>query len=292
VNSSEIDTQHSRPITLPQGEVWYRDVGMGPPIVFIHGLFLNGNIWKDVVAGLRNHRRCIVPELPLGAHTCPMNPNADLSPAGTAKLISDFLEALNLRDVTIVGLDFGGVVAQLVAARFNTHVSKLVLTNCDALEVFPAKGFGYLKWLPRLPGAMWVLGKLMYHVGALRLHKTSFAVFAKHPIPDKQLLEWVQPLAQSRGIRHDVKKMLRGISTSLTLSLPSEIRRTGIPTLLAWGTEDTVFSLDLADRLRTAIGNNAHLVEIPGAKTFVPFDAPQQLAATIATFTARQTTPS
>ncbi len=63
MNSSE-----DKSVTLPQGRVTYRDVGAGPTIVFVHGLFLNGTIWDKTVERLTSHRRCIVPELPLGAH--------------------------------------------------------------------------------------------------------------------------------------------------------------------------------------------------------------------------------
>jgi len=272
--------------TLAQGTVSYRDKGTGPAIVFVHGLFLNGTIWDKTIERLTSHRRCIVPELPLGAHTTPLNKGVDLSLTGVAQLVADFLEELNLDNVTLVGLDFGGVIAQIVAARHNDRVSRLVLTNCDALEVCPAKGFGYLTWLPRVPFATWILGKLMHHVGPLRRHETSFAAFAKTPLPDAQLKDWVRPMAVSSGVRRDVKKLLRSIDVKLTLALPAELSSAGTSVLLAWGSEDALFSMDLAQRLAAAIGSNAFLTEIPDAKTFVPHDAPKALASTILAFTA------
>lgn len=272
--------------TLAQGTVSYRDIGTGPAIVFVHGLFLSGTIWDKTVERLTSHRRCIVPELPLGAHKTPLMKAADLSLTGVAQLVADFLEELDLNDVTLVGLDFGGVIAQIVAARHNERVSRLVLTNCDALEVCPAKGFEYLTWLPRVPLAAWVLAKLMHHVGPLRRHETSFAAFAKTPLPDAQLKDWVRPMAVSSGVRRDVKKLLRSIDVKLTLALPAELNSAGTSVLLAWGSEDELFSLDLAHRLAAAIGSNAFLTEIPDAKTFVPHDAPKALASTILAFTA------
>lgn len=281
-----MSSSEDKSVTLPQGRVTYRDVGAGPTIVFVHGLFLNGTIWDKTVERLTSHRRCIVPELPLGAHKTPLNKEADLSLTGVAQLVADFLEELDLNDVTLVGLDFGGVIAQIVAARHNERVSRLVLTNCDALEVCPAKGFGYLTWLPRVPLATWVLGKLMHHVGPLRRHETSFAAFAKTPLPDAQLKDWVRPMAVSSGVRRDVKKLLRSIDANLTLALPAELKSAATSVLLAWGSEDELFSIDLAQRLAAAIGNNAFLTEIPEAKTFVPHDAPKALASTILAYTA------
>ncbi len=273
-------------VTLPQGAVTYRDMGTGPAIVFVHGLFLNGTIWDKTIERLTSHRRCIVPELPLGAHTTPLEKNADLSLTGVAKLVADFLDALDLDDVTIVGLDFGGVIAQIVAARHNERISRLVLTNCDALEVCPAKGFEYLPWLPRIPLAAWTMAKLMHHVGPLRRHDISFAAFAKTPLPDTQLKDWVRPMAKSSGVRRDVKKLLRSIDVNLTLALPDELKEAETSVLLAWGADDQLFPMDLARRLADAIGENAFLAEIPDAKTFVPHDAPKALASTLLAFTA------
>lgn len=265
-------------IGVPQGTIEYRDIGEGPTIVFVHGLFMNGKIYSDVVDLVSKTHRCIVPEWPLGSHSRALNADADLSPVGAARLVADFLAALDLDAVTLVGLDFGAVVVQIVGARFNSRIAQIVLHNCDALEVFPAKGFEYLGWLPRMPGAMWMLARAMFHIRLLREHPTSYGVFAQTDLPADLLLEWVRPMKVNPGVRRDVAKMLRGISKELTLQLPAELRETGLPVSLVWGMEDTLFTIDLARRLRDAIGESAQLFEIPDAKTFVPFDAPDRVA--------------
>ena len=73
-------------ITLPQGTIRYRDEGDGPPVVFVHGLLVNGRLWEPVVERLAGRLRCIVPDLPLGSHAVPLRPDADLGPhaAGAA----------------------------------------------------------------------------------------------------------------------------------------------------------------------------------------------------------------
>src|SRR5947208_13344393 len=101
--SAELGQQHE--VRLPQGAIRYRERGGGEPIVFIHGLLVNGDLWRKVVPELSKDYRCIVPDLPLGSHERAMSEDADLSPYGVAKLIDDFLAALDLRDVTLVGND-------------------------------------------------------------------------------------------------------------------------------------------------------------------------------------------
>ena len=70
---------------LPQGTIHYRDTGSGEPIVFVHGLLVNGGLWRKVTPALSREFRCIVPDLPLGSHRTPMAADADLSPPGVAR---------------------------------------------------------------------------------------------------------------------------------------------------------------------------------------------------------------
>jgi pimeloyl-ACP methyl ester carboxylesterase len=82
-----------RDVTLDQGTIRYRERGSGQPIVFVHGLLVNGDLWRKVVPGLARDFRCITPDWPLGSHELPMKPDADLSPPALAKLIAERLAA-------------------------------------------------------------------------------------------------------------------------------------------------------------------------------------------------------
>src|SRR6266567_7552876 len=123
-------------VSLPQGTVRYSDQGTGPTLVFLHGLLANRLLWGRVIPRLVSHFRCIAPDLPLGAHSHPLHPDANLSPLGVAQLVADFLEALDLHEVTLIGNDTGGAICQLVIAHHPERITRLVLTNCDAFEQF------------------------------------------------------------------------------------------------------------------------------------------------------------
>ena len=58
--------------TSSSGLVYSDTGGGGPVVVFLHGVLMNGTLWDDVVDRLRGRYRCIVPELPFGAHRTPM----------------------------------------------------------------------------------------------------------------------------------------------------------------------------------------------------------------------------
>jgi pimeloyl-ACP methyl ester carboxylesterase len=143
---------HMKRIELSQGTIQYREVGAGLVVLFVHGLLINGELWSGVAEKLSPTHRCIVPDWPLDSHRIPMTAGADQTPAGVAHQIADFLTALDLRDVALVGYDTGGVIALLVAADHGEPLARLVLTNCDGLEAFPPKWIGHLGLLARIPG--------------------------------------------------------------------------------------------------------------------------------------------
>jgi pimeloyl-ACP methyl ester carboxylesterase len=278
-------------IDLPQGTLRYEDVGSGPAVVFVHGLLVNGTLWRKVIPELSRSARCIAPDWPLGSHQVPMSPGADLSVEGVAKLVADFLEALDLRDVTLVGNDSGGAIAQIVAARHGSRVGRLVLTTCDAYEVFPPLLFSYLRVLPLVPGLMPLLAKAMLRVKALRNLPLAYGALAKSGIPDDILTSYLEPAATSAGVRRDTVKFVRTISPKLTLQVAKELRSFDRPVLLLWTPEDRFFPVSLAERLCKDLPN-ARLERIEDAYVFVAEDQPERLAEEIARFLSTKPTKS
>ena len=80
----------------------YSNTGGDGPVVVRHGLLMGVSLWDSVVEGVGDRYRCIVPELPFGAHTTPMPDDADLSLPALATLIAEFLTELDLHQVTLV----------------------------------------------------------------------------------------------------------------------------------------------------------------------------------------------
>lgn len=146
-------------VDLSAGTVHYQERGSGPPVVLVHGLFVNSSLWHDVVPVLARRFRVLTLDLPLGSHPTPVKPDADVSPAGLARLVAEFLTALDLSEVTLVGNDTGGAICQLVAADHPERLARLVLTNCDAYENFLPPAFRYLQWLARVPGGVWAIAQ-------------------------------------------------------------------------------------------------------------------------------------
>src|SRR5919198_43239 len=125
-----------REIELSAGTIEYEDTGgSGPTVVLLHGLVMNGSVWRHVVEDLRADHRCIVPTLPLGGHRRPMRPDADLSLRGHGRIVGELLERLDLRDVTLVQNDHGAALA--LAGERPERVARLVLSSCEAFDNYP-----------------------------------------------------------------------------------------------------------------------------------------------------------
>jgi pimeloyl-ACP methyl ester carboxylesterase len=266
-------------IDLPAGRIRYREAGSGKPIVFVHGYLVDGRLWDGVVDRLSDRYRCLAPDWPIGAQQTAMKPDADLSPYGIAAIISSFLEALDLDDVTIVGNDSGGAMSQVLVTRHPERIGRLVLTNCDTHSNFPPGPFKALVPLAKLPGGMTAIA-LPFRVGAIS--RAAFKPFAKN-IPPELIASWMEPGLHDPGVKHDLRKVTLGMHKRYTLEAAEKLRSSELPLLLTWAPGDRVFPLKYAERLAGEVPN-ARIVQIPDSRTFVPIDQPQRLADAISEF--------
>jgi pimeloyl-ACP methyl ester carboxylesterase len=268
-------------ITLPQGTISYRDTGEGPPVVFIHGLLVDGALWRKVTPLLDGAARSIAPDLPLGSHRTPMNADADITPHGVARLVGDFLAALDLEDVTLVGNDTGGLISQLVALDHGERVGRLVLTNCDCFEVFPPKEFVPMVKSAHIPGAVKAALAPM-RAAAARRTVLAYGGLARE-IPDNVTAAWIEPARTDAAVRGDLIRFMKAVDRSISLDAAARLRQLRIPSLVAWGQDDRFFPRQLGERLAQTLPNS-RLEPVANSRTFVSEDEPEALADLIRGF--------
>jgi pimeloyl-ACP methyl ester carboxylesterase len=273
-------TDQRKEAQLPQGTIRYREAGEGRPVVFVHGYLVDGRLWSGVVDELSDRFRCIAPDWPLAAHQVAMNPDADLSPIGLARLIADFLAKLELEDVTIVGNDSGGAISQVLVTSHPDRIGRLVLTNCDTHENFPPGVFKAMPPVAKVPGGMLLLS-LPFRIPAIA--RRAFKPFAKTKIPDGLIASWMEPTAKDRSILRDASKVTGAMNKRYTLAAAEKLRGSELPIRLLWAPGDKLFPISYAERLASEAGN-AKIVPISDASTFVPLDQPGRVAEEIAEF--------
>ena len=276
------DLGPAREIRIPQGTLTVHERGEGPPLLFVHGLLVNGLLWREVVDRLAGDARCIVPHWPLGSHDRALQPGADLTPPGLARLIVDAMDALELERATLVGNDTGGALCQLVAVNHPERVERLVLTPCDAFDNFPPRLFRPLVAAARVPGALRLVLNSMRLPGAAR-SPLGFGWLTKRPVPERVMGAWMGPVLSDPAVRRDTAAVLRGIDPRHTLDAAARLSRFDRPALLAWAREDRFFPYAHAERL-AAIIPRSRLVPIDDSYSFVPEDQPGPLAEAIREF--------
>lgn len=272
----------TKEVHLEQGVIRYRERGSGQPIVFVHGLLTNGDLWRKVVPSLAEHYRCITPDWPLGSHEQALAPGADLTTPGLARLIADFLTALGLEDVTLVANDTGGALCQLVVTQHPERIARLVLTSCDAFEVFPPPLFRFLTWTPWLPGGVFITAQLL-RLRALRGLPITYGWVMKRTPEPAVSDSYALPAATNAAVRADLKRVLRGTSSAYTIAAARKLVEFQGPVLIAWAADDRLFSQELGTRLCRAF-RDARLERIADCRTFVPEDQPERLSELIAGF--------
>ncbi|MEV6766583.1 alpha/beta hydrolase [Streptomyces sp. NPDC051105] len=265
-------------VHLAAGTVEYQDTGGdGPVVVLLHGVAMDGSLWRTVVARLGSEFRCVVPTLPLGGHRTPMKADADLSIPGVARLVAEFLDELDLRDVTLVMSDWGGAQA-LVALGRDERVGRLVITSCEAFDNFPPGVPGSnLYTSAKMPGGINFAFKLLKWKPMRRLPMT-WGWMSKRPVPHEVMDAWFEPLWTSAEIRRDLRKYVLGVPPKEELLAWAEkLRDFDRPALVVWAAEDKVMPLAHGRRLAELLPKS-ELVEIADSYTLIPEDQPEQLA--------------
>ncbi|WP_250001532.1 alpha/beta fold hydrolase [Actinoplanes sp. M2I2] len=277
-------------IDIPQGRMEYRATGplasTAPPVVFLHGLLVNAELWTKVADALATRGiRSYAPDLPLGSHRIPWPTGTDLSPRGIAQLIIDFLAALDLTDVTLVGNDTGGALCQFLIDTDHSRIGRLILTNCDAFDLFPPAPFGLLVAAGRNPTRLRALMTTV-RPKALRHSVLGYGGLVRDPLDPALTRRWITPLLADTAIREDAAAFLRQIDPRELLDVSTRLNQFPKPVRLIWGAADPFFKMSLARRLQKAF-SDATLVEIPTGRTFLPLDEPQVVANEIEAALAR-----
>ena len=272
-------------IDISAGTIHYEATGPehGRPVVFVHGYMMGRELWRDVSERLASlGLRCIAPTWPLGAHPQPLRPGADRTIIGVAGTVAEFLTALDLEDVVLVGNDTGGVITQLVAVHHPERLGALVLTSCDAFEHFPPPILKPVILAAKSKKTFRAVAQAM-RVPAVR--KRAFDGLAHRNI-DALTEAWVQPGIADSAVAEDLRQLTLSLRTEVTTGVAARLPEVDMPTLIAWSADDTFFDVADGERL-AAIIPGARLEVIDGARTFSMLDRPDRLAQLLSEIAVR-----
>lgn len=270
---------YRRVATTRFGEVSYLDVGEGPVALFVHGVFVNAHLWRNVIAPAREVRRCIAVDLPAHGRTM-SSPTWDYSLPALATMLAELCDHLGVDQVDLVGNDTGGAVCQVFATSYPQRLRTLTLTDCDTQGNYPPAAFESTVDLARTGGLVPIITRL---ASDLDLGRSKIGLGSGYERPDdltdEVLISYLGPFGESDARASELERFVAGLDDTELSAVHGQLRRLEVPTLLVWGTDDVFFDLSWARWLADTIPGVTELVEVEGARLFFPDERPDELLA-------------
>jgi len=127
-------------VQTASGRIHYFERGSGPVALFVHGVLLNGHLWRHQLEDLSDMRRCIAVDL-LAHGDTEIAPDQDVSVTANSRMLEEFLDALNIDQVDLIGNDSGTGICQIFAALYPSRLRSLTLTDGDTYDNWPPEAF-------------------------------------------------------------------------------------------------------------------------------------------------------
>ncbi len=261
-------TKHS--VQTPSGRISYLEQGKGPVALFMHGVLLNGYLWRHQLAGLSDMRRCIAPDL-LAHGDTEMSPNQDLSVTANAEMLQQFLDALKIDQVDLVGNDSGGGICQILAALYPERIRSLTLTDCDTHDNWPPEAFKPFLAMAANGGLRGTLEAMLADKDVYRSPNVLGPAY-EHPerVSDESIEIYLRPLVRTEQRTRDFQRFLAAFDNKHTRAIEDRLKMLESPTLIVWGTDDVYFDVKWSCWLAETIPGTKRRVEFRDARIFFP----------------------
>jgi pimeloyl-ACP methyl ester carboxylesterase len=259
-----------RSVQVPSGRISYVEEGTGPVALFVHGVLLNGHLWRYQLKGLSDIRRCIAVDL-LAHGDTEIASDQDVSVTANAEMLKEFLDGLGIDQVDLVANDSGGGISQIFAALYPERVRTLALTDCDTHDNWPPEAFK-----PFL--AMAAMGDLAAKLEAMLADKSIYRSPAElgpayeHPerLSDDDIERYLRPFTEAEHRVRDLERFMAAFDNQHTLAIEDRLKALNAPTLIVWGTDDVYFDVKWSHWLASNIPGTRRRVEFSGARLFFP----------------------
>lgn len=103
-------------IKIAGGDLFYRDLGVGAPVMLVHGFAEDGGVWDEVTHGLGSMCRVLVPDLPGSGRSA--LPAGAVTMESLAAVLKDLLDSLEIDQCVLVGHSMGGYITLAFAEKY------------------------------------------------------------------------------------------------------------------------------------------------------------------------------
>jgi pimeloyl-ACP methyl ester carboxylesterase len=259
-----------RSVHTASGRISYTEQGSGPVALFVHGVLLNGYLWRHQLEDLSDMRRCIALDL-LAHGDTEIAPNQDVSVTANAKMLKEFLDALDIDQVDLVGNDSGGGIAQIFAALYPERVRSLTLTDCDTHDNWPPESFRPFLAMAAAGGLRGTLETMLSDKSVYRSPQALGPAY-EHPdqLADDSIETYLRPFVRTEQRTRDLQRFLAAFDNKHTRAIEAQLKTLKAPTLIVWGSDDVYFDVKWSHWLADNIPGTRRRVELQGARIFFP----------------------
>src|SRR5580692_3517930 len=265
----------ARTVQTASGRISYTEQGTGPVALFVHGVLLNSHLWRHQLADLSDIRRCLAVDL-LAHGSTEIRPDQDVSVTANARMLAEFLDALKIDKVDLVGNDSGGGICQIFAALFPQRVRSITLTNCDTHDNWPPEAFLPFVQMVKAGGLRGTLEAMLADKSIYRSPKALGPAY-EHPerVTDETIDKYLRPFLASEQRTRDLERFVKAFDNKHTVAIEPKLKALKAPTLIVWGTDDIYFDVKWSHWLASTIPGTRLRKEFEGARIFFPEERPE-----------------
>jgi pimeloyl-ACP methyl ester carboxylesterase len=263
-------------VQTASGCISYLEQGKGPVALFVHGVLLNAYLWRHQLADLSDIRHCIAVDL-LAHGDTEIGPDQNVSVTANARMLKEFLDALNIGQVDLVGNDSGGGIAQIFTVFYPSLVRTLTLTDCDVHDNWPPDAFKPFLGMAAEGGLRGTLDAMLSDKNVYRSPQALGPAY-EHPeqVPDDSIETYLRPFVRSEQRTRDLQRFLAAFDNKHTRAIESGLKKLQAPTLIVWGTDDVYFDVKWSHWLAEHIPGTRNRIELENARIFFPEERPSE----------------
>lgn len=272
------------------GVVRVHEVGVGEPIIFIHGSGGSGVYWAPLVTNLASEFRCILIDRPGWTLSTPFDYSTKEFAAIAADLQADLLDSLQIDTAHVIGGSIGNLFAMRFAQHQPERATSVVLLGGGPLtaESRPPTFIKLLRSplgrvMVRIPQKPGMVRKQMEGLG----HGTS----VRQGLIPPELVNIYIATGRDTSAMHHERDLVRNIINrhgyvdGLTLT-DHDLRSIQAPTTMIYGSDDPVGNMEVWQRFVEAMPNgDLHLLSDSGHLPW--YDRPDEVASLIKRHVAR-----
>lgn len=274
----------SKSVHTQSGAISYVERGTGPVALFVHGILMNSWLWRHQLHELSDLRRCIAVDILAHGQTVISN-DQDVSVSAQAQMLLEFLDALKIDQVDLIGNDTGGAICQIFAAHHPERIRSLALTNCEVHDNWPPESFMPFVKMVNGGGLSAALDLMLNNTNAFRSLQGFGACYERpEDVTDETIDVYLRPLVRTTQSTQNIERFVAAMDNRHTVEIEPKLRALRTRALIAWADDDIFFDLKWAQWLESTLQGATKLVVFEGARIFFPEERSTQFNRELAQF--------